>query len=52
MYCNWSNMAKVHEEVRKVPRLPNTIVTTHMSHRYPQGANLVFYLYNKDVGRR
>ena len=40
---NWSNMAKVHEEVRRVCHaLPNTIVTTHMSHCYPQGANLYF----------
>ena len=40
---NWSNMAKVHREVRKVCHaLPNTIVTTHMSHCYPQGANLYF----------
>ena len=40
---NWSNMAKVHQEVRKVCHaLPNTIVTTHMSHCYPQGANLYF----------
>lgn len=39
----WSNMAKVHKEVRKVCHaLPNTIVTTHMSHCYPQGANLYF----------
>lgn len=40
---NWSNMSKVHREVRKVCHaLPNTIVTTHMSHCYPQGANLYF----------
>ena len=40
---NWSNMAKVHEEVRKVCHaLPHTVVTTHMSHCYPQGANLYF----------
>jgi alkyldihydroxyacetonephosphate synthase len=40
---NWSNMAKVHDEVRKVCHaLPHTIVTTHMSHCYPQGANLYF----------
>lgn len=40
---NWSNMAKVHEEVRKVCHaMPNTIVTTHISHCYPQGANLYF----------
>lgn len=36
-------MEKVHREVRKVCHaLPNTIVTTHMSHCYPQGANLYF----------
>lgn len=40
---NWSNMEKVHKEVREVCHaLPNTIVTTHMSHCYPQGANLYF----------
>lgn len=40
---NWSNMAQVHKEVRKVCHaLPGTIVTTHMSHCYPQGANLYF----------
>lgn len=40
---NWSNMAKVHNDVREVCHaLPNTIVTTHMSHCYPQGANLYF----------
>lgn len=40
---NWSNMAKVHKEVREVcHKLPHTIVTTHMSHCYPQGANLYF----------
>lgn len=40
---NWSNMEKVHLEVRKACKtLPNTIVTTHMSHCYPQGANLYF----------
>ncbi len=45
---NWSNMAKVHKEVREVcHRLPNTIVTTHMSHCYPQGANLYFIFITK-----
>lgn len=40
---NWSNMEKVHREVRKVCHaLPGTVVTTHMSHCYPQGANLYF----------
>ncbi len=39
----WSNMAQVHHDVREVcHKLPNTIVTTHMSHCYPQGANLYF----------
>lgn len=40
---NWSNMEQAHRDVRKVCHaLPNTIVTTHMSHCYPQGANLYF----------
>jgi len=40
---NWSNMEDVHREVRKVCHaLPHTVVTTHMSHCYPQGANLYF----------
>ncbi len=39
----WENMEKVHREVREVCHAkPNTIVTTHMSHCYPQGANLYF----------
>ncbi len=38
---NWSNMEAVHQSVREVcKKLPHTIVTTHMSHCYPQGANL------------
>ena len=45
---NWSNMAQVHREVRKVCHaLPNTVVTTHMSHCYPQGANLYFIFLTK-----
>ena len=45
---NWSNMEKVHREVRKVCHaLPDTIVTTHMSHCYPQGANLYFIFLTK-----
>ena len=40
---NWSNMAQVHHDVREVCHaLPHTVVTTHMSHCYPQGANLYF----------
>jgi alkyldihydroxyacetonephosphate synthase len=40
---NWSNMEQVHADVRRICHaLPNTVVTTHMSHCYPQGANLYF----------
>ena len=45
---NWSNMAQVHRDVRAVCHaLPDTIVTTHMSHCYPQGANLYFIFMTK-----
>jgi alkyldihydroxyacetonephosphate synthase len=38
---NWSNMSRVHAEVRKYCKSrPNTVCMTHMSHVYPQGANL------------
>jgi alkyldihydroxyacetonephosphate synthase len=38
---NWSNMAQVHRDVRAyVKSRPQTICMTHMSHVYPQGANL------------
>jgi len=38
---NWSNMSKVHAEVRAYCKSrPNTVCLTHMSHVYPQGANL------------
>ncbi len=44
----WSNMAQVHRDVRAVCHaLPNTVVTTHMSHCYPQGANLYFIFITK-----
>ncbi len=40
---NWSNMAQVHRDVRAYCKArPNTICMTHMSHVYPQGANLYF----------
>lgn len=40
---NWDNMAQVHEDVRKVVKAwDGAICTTHMSHCYPQGANLYF----------
>ncbi len=38
---NWSNMGRVHEEVRSYCKSrPNTVCLTHLSHAYPQGANL------------
>jgi alkyldihydroxyacetonephosphate synthase len=40
---NWSNMSQVHRDVRAYCKSrPNTICMTHMSHVYPQGANLYF----------
>ena len=49
---NWSNMAKVHAEVRKVVKArPNTVCMTHMSHVYPQGGNLywIFIILENDA---
>ena len=46
---NWSNMSKVHKEVRAYCKSrPNTICMTHMSHVYPQGANLYFIFLIKE----
>ena len=40
---NWDNMPKVHDEVREVvKKWPNAICTCHISHCYPNGANLYF----------
>jgi len=45
---NWSNMEQVHRDVRKYCKSrPNTICMTHMSHAYPQGANLYFIFIAK-----
>lgn len=45
---NWSNMAQVHKDVREyVKSRPNTVCTTHLSHMYPQGANLYFIFISK-----
>ncbi|HIV00598.1 MAG TPA: FAD-binding oxidoreductase [Candidatus Stercoripulliclostridium merdipullorum] len=45
---NWDNMAKVHETVRAYCKSrPQTICMTHMSHAYPQGANLYFIFIAK-----
>ena len=44
----WDNMKEVHEGVRKYCKSrPNTICLTHMSHVYPQGANLYFIFIAK-----
>lgn len=40
---NWSQLPKVHQQVRQVVKMrPKTICMTHISHAYPQGANLYF----------
>lgn len=40
---NWDNFMDVYENVRRFCKSrPNTICMTHMSHFYPQGANLYF----------
>ena len=40
---NWAQMGEVHENVRDVvKKRPNTVCMTHLSHAYPQGANLYF----------
>lgn len=45
---NWSNMSKVHAEVREYCKSrPNTICMTHMSHVYPQGANLYWIFISR-----
>lgn len=45
---NWDNMGEVHKTVREYCKSrPNTICTTHMSHVYPQGANLYFIFIAK-----
>ncbi|EFW39055.1 FAD binding domain protein [Treponema phagedenis F0421] len=45
MECSvtWEMMPRVHEEVRKFTKSrPHTVCMTHLSHAYPQGANLYF----------
>ncbi len=47
---NWDNMDQVHKDVRAyVKSRPNTMCTTHLSHMYPQGANLYFIFITKLV---
>ncbi|NCA95826.1 MAG: FAD-binding oxidoreductase, partial [Methanomicrobia archaeon] len=44
----WSNMDAVHKSVREYCHSrPDTVVTTHLSHVYPQGANLYFIFITK-----
>ena len=44
----WSQMSQVHKDVRAyVKSRPNTICMTHISHSYPQGANLYFIFIAK-----
>jgi len=44
----WSQMPQVHKDVRAfVKSRPNTICMTHISHSYPQGANLYFIFIAK-----
>jgi alkyldihydroxyacetonephosphate synthase len=39
----WSQMAEVHDKVRSfIKNLPRTVCMSHLSHAYPQGANLYF----------
>jgi alkyldihydroxyacetonephosphate synthase len=45
---NWSNMTQVYTDVRRFCKSrPNTICMTHLSHAYPQGANLYFIFIAK-----
>ncbi|HVP20666.1 MAG TPA: FAD-binding oxidoreductase [Anaerolineaceae bacterium] len=45
---NWSNLESVHSQVRNyIKSRPQTICMTHLSHVYPQGANLYFIFIAK-----
>ena len=47
----WSNLHKIHQEVRKyIKSRPETICMTHSSHFYSQGTNLYFIFIMKDRG--
>lgn len=48
----WDNMSHLHSEVRKFAKSrPQTVVMTHLSHLYPQGANLYFIFIGKFANR-
>lgn len=50
---NWAQMDAVYRQVREhVKRRPNTICMTHLSHAYPQGANLYFIFIARMDGIR
>jgi len=45
---NWDELHKVHQHVRAyIKSRPHTVCMTHMSHCYPQGANLYFIFIAK-----
>ncbi len=45
---NWEDLPKVHQHVRAfIKSRPRTVCMTHMSHCYPQGANLYFIFIAK-----
>lgn len=45
---NWSNMSAVHASVRAYCKSrPDTVCMTHLSHAYPQGANLYWIFIAK-----
>jgi len=47
----WEQLPKVHAQVRAfVKSRPHTICMTHISHAYPQGANLYFIFVIRDTG--
>jgi alkyldihydroxyacetonephosphate synthase len=49
----WESLPKVHQEVRRVVKSrPATVCMTHMSHLYPQGANLYFIFITPGKGRQ
>jgi alkyldihydroxyacetonephosphate synthase len=48
---NWAQMGEVHRKVRAfVKSRPQTICMTHLSHAYPQGANLYFIFIARITG--
>ncbi len=47
----WERLPKVHREVRKVIKQDGeTIAMSHISHAYPQGANLYFIFIRRNKG--